>query len=274
MDELSMLAGNTPIWITRWGTDGSRVVMVHGSAQGSEVGGAKHFATQQRLAGLGWQVLVPDRPGHGRSPSPGRPDDAALDAVWVDELLGEGAHLVGHSFGGAVALAAAARRPGAVRSLTLIEPALQKLATDNADVRRFGLSVLLSRIFSMSMASRARKFAKLVRIPDEIRGGRSPEQLRRMGEGLSQLRLPDKATITTQLVRMRDGKVPMLVVTGGWSPAFEATANRVAEIGGAQRLVIASPHHFPQLVSDEFNVVLDGFMRGAEATRGNTSVAI
>jgi len=272
MDDLSMVA-NTPIWLTRWGADGSRVVLVHGGAQGSEVGGAKHFAAQERLAERGWQVLVPDRPGHGRSPSPGRPDDAELDLAWVAELLGDGAHLVGHSFGGAVALAAAARRPCALRSLTLIEPALQKLATDNADVRRFGLSVLLSRIFSLSMASRARKFAKLVRIPDEIRGGRSPDQLRRMGEGLSQLRLPDKATITRQLVHMRDGKVPMLVVTGGWSPAFEATADRVAEIGGARRVVIASPHHFPQLVSDEFNGVLDEFMRCAEATRGDASVA-
>ena len=62
MDELSTLAGNAPIWITRWGTDGSRVVMVHGSAQGSEVGGAKHFAMQQRLAERGWQVLVPTAP--------------------------------------------------------------------------------------------------------------------------------------------------------------------------------------------------------------------
>lgn len=270
MDDLSMV-GNTPIWLTRWGAEGERVVMVHGSAQGSEVGGAKHFAAQERLAARGWQVLVPDRPGHGRSPSPGRPDDAELDSAWVAELLGDGAHLVGHSFGGAVALAAAARRPGAVRSLTLIEPALQKLATDNADVRRFGISVLLSRIFALSMASRARKFAKLVRIPDEIRGGRSPEQLRRMGEGLSQLRLPDKAAITNQLVQMRDANVPMLVVTGGWSPAFEATADRVADIGGARRLVIASAHHFPQSVSDEFNVVLDEFMRRAEAARENTS---
>ena len=271
MNDLTMVA-NTPIWVTRWGADGSRVVMVHGSAQGSEVGGAMHFAAQERLAERGWQVLVPDRPGHGRSPSPGRPDDAELDALWVAELLGDGAHLVGHSFGGAVALATAARRPGAVRSLTLIEPALQKLATDNADVRRFGIRILLSRVFSSSMASRARKFAQLVRIPDEIRGGRSPEQLRRMGEGLSRLRLPDKATITRELVQVRDARVPMLVVTGGWSPAFEATADRVAAIGGARRLVIASPHHFPQSVSDEFNEVLDEFMRHAEATRAGAAV--
>ena len=271
MDELTMI-GDTPIWLTRWGTEGERVVMVHGSAQGSEVGGTRHFAAQERLAGRGWQVLVPDRPGHGRSPAPGRPDDAELDADWVAQWLGDGAHLVGHSFGGAVALAAAARRPGAVRSLTLIEPALQQLATDNLHVRRFGIRILLARIFSLSLASRARKFAKIVRIPDEIRGGRSPEQLRRMGQGLAQLRLPDKAAITQQLALMREKKMPMLVVSGGWSPAFEATADRVAEIGGAQRLVIASPHHFPQLVSDEFNVALDAFMRRADAARGHAFV--
>ncbi len=258
------MVGSDSIWITRWGTTGPRVVMVHGSAQGSEVGGDRHFLAQQRLADRGWQVVVPDRPGHGRSPSPGRPDDAQLDGGWVAELLEDGAHLVGHSFGGAVALAAAARRPEAVRSLTLIEPALQVLAMDNPNVRRFALRIVLSRVFSLSMASRARKFAKLVNIPDEIRGGRSPEQLRRMGEGLSRLRLPDKATVTRQLTQLHEARVPGLVVSGGWSPAIEATSDRVAELGRTERLMIPSPHHFPQLVSDEFNEKLVAFMNRAD----------
>ena len=118
------------MFVTRWGQQGPRVVLVHGSAQGSSVGGDRHFNAQERLAERGWQLLVPDRPGHGRSPDPGRPDDAEADGALVADLLGDGAHLVGHSFGGCVALAAAAKRPEAVRSLTIIEPAMAALAVN------------------------------------------------------------------------------------------------------------------------------------------------
>src|SRR5271165_4633819 len=112
------------IHVARWGHSGPRVVLVHGGAQGTPVGGESNFRAQQPLAQEGWQLIVPDRPGHGRSPDPGRPDDAEADGAWVAALLEDGAHLVGHSFGGCVALAAAARRPEAVRSLTLIEPGM------------------------------------------------------------------------------------------------------------------------------------------------------
>ncbi len=57
--------------------------------------------------------------------------DYAVDAEDVLDLLGEGAHLVGHSYGGVVALLTATRRPPAIRSLTLIEPAAHRLAADH-----------------------------------------------------------------------------------------------------------------------------------------------
>jgi pimeloyl-ACP methyl ester carboxylesterase len=47
------------------------VISVHGGAQGS------NFSAQRALADRGWQLVVPDRPGHGRSPDPGRPRIAA-----------------------------------------------------------------------------------------------------------------------------------------------------------------------------------------------------
>ena len=253
------------IYLTKWGNSNRRVVLVHGSAQGSEVGGDKHFAKQIDLAEHGWELVVPDRPGHGRTAAPGRPDDAALDGAWVAELLGDGAHLVGHSFGGAVALAAAARRPGAVRSLTLIEPALQKFALADPDVRKFGLKAMLTLALPMTAAMRARRFALLVRIPEEIRGGSSPAELRQMGRGLKALRLPSGGEIAAQLAVARTRDIPFMVVTGGWSRALDAIGRLAAKAGGGQHVVIASTHHFPQAVSDEFNDRLNNFMLEADA---------
>ena len=253
---------DSDIHITRWGTSGPVVVMVHGSAQGSQVGGDGHFSRQQDLAGMGWQVVVPDRSGHGRSPAPGRPDDAEADGEWVAEQLGEGTHLVGHSFGGCVALAAAAKQPGAVRSLTLIEPAMMPLTMDNLDVRAFAGKIMESAN-APTPADRIKAFTKVAGIPDEIRGGKSEDELNRMG--VKALKLPTSPTLREQRGAARNAGIPLLVVEGGWNPAFGAVADRVAEAGGGKHVVVKSENHFPQLASDDFNQQLDAFMRNADA---------
>jgi pimeloyl-ACP methyl ester carboxylesterase len=255
--------GEPALHVTRWGSSGPRLVLVHGGAQGSG-GGPPCFAAQQRLAARGYQILVPDRPGHGRSPDPGRPDDAAADGALVAELLEPGAHLVGHSFGGCVALDAASRRPEAVQSLTLIEPALQRVAMGDPRVRRFVLGMVWILLSSLSPAARFRRVTRHLGIPAEF-GARSPEQIARMGKAARRLVLPARATLERQLAGVRDRRLPLLVVTGGWNPAFEAIGDAVAERGGGRRLVIRSPHHFPQLVSDEFDDALERLVREAGA---------
>ena len=260
--DIRTVAG-TPIHLTEQGA-GPRVVLVHGSAQGSSVGGAKHFANQAGLATRGWTVVTPDRPGHGLSPAPDRGDDAGLDAVWAAELLGEGGHLVGHSFGGAVALAAAERRPEAVRTLTLIEPALQKAATDLWVVRWFIARMVGIVVTSLTPAMRITRICTLLGIPDSIRGGSSKEELDRIGRGFARVKLPSNDEIVAQLAVVKASKIPLTVVTGGWNAAFDAVAARVAELGGGRHVVIRSPHHFPQNVSEEFNELLDATMRAGE----------
>jgi pimeloyl-ACP methyl ester carboxylesterase len=73
-----------------------------------------------------------DLPGFGFSPPPADGDyslDARVAAVTsLIEKLGTGpVHLVGNSLGGAISTRIAARRPGLVRTLTLISPALPDL---------------------------------------------------------------------------------------------------------------------------------------------------
>jgi pimeloyl-ACP methyl ester carboxylesterase len=258
-----VLLSISAIHLTKWsrlGASDPAVVMVHGSAQGSEVGGDRHFAAQSRLALNGWQVVVPDRPGHGRSPAPGRPDDAEADGLWVADLLGEGAHLVGHSFGGCVALAAATLAPDAVLSLTLIEPAMQMLAGGEPRVQPFLKEMMAIFGTSSSTAELATNFARLVNIPPEIRGGASQMELEKMGEALRQLKLPNRDMLSNGLASVKQANIPLLLVTGGWNPAFEATAEMAANLGGGRHVVIESEHHFPQLISNEFNELLAEFM--------------
>ena len=256
-----------PIHIARWGTAGQPVILIHGGTQGTPRGGAESFSNQRALAERGWRLIVPDRPGHGRSADPGRPDDAEADAAWVADLLEDGAHLVGHSYGGCVVLAAAAKRPTLVRSLTLIEPAMHGLAASDPRVRRWLLRMGMAMAFSMSAASRAKRVMKLVGIPPEMTAPAGPEELARLGRSLRRGKLPSRATLERELGEIRRAAIPLLVVTGGWSPAFEASGDVVAGAGGGRRAVIESPHHFPHLVSDEFNRTLAAFMAEGDAKR-------
>jgi pimeloyl-ACP methyl ester carboxylesterase len=108
---------------------GDLVVCLHSSA-GTH---AQWQGLSQALSSR-WQVLAPDLHGHGRSPQ--WPETAAnslnVDGHAVTALMEaaspqldqRGVHLVGHSYGGAVALQIALRHPRRVRSLTLYEPVL------------------------------------------------------------------------------------------------------------------------------------------------------
>jgi pimeloyl-ACP methyl ester carboxylesterase len=92
--------------------------------------------------GDGFSVIAPDLSGYGKNV--GRPilpttlsDEVAMLADQIDRTEGP-IHLVGHSYGGAVAfkMATGERWAGRVRSLTLIEPVLPTLLRDNPADRR------------------------------------------------------------------------------------------------------------------------------------------
>jgi pimeloyl-ACP methyl ester carboxylesterase len=96
-----------------WGS-GPRVILVHGSVFNGPL-----TWNEQRPLGERWRLEVLNRRGYGKSPPPEVRSDFEEDARDIAALLGDDAHLVGHSFGAIGALYAAALRPNAVRSLTI-----------------------------------------------------------------------------------------------------------------------------------------------------------
>lgn len=103
--------------------EGPAILMIHGL--GSQLQ-TYTFAIVARLRGF--RLILVDRPGSGYSQA--GPSAALVDQADVlDALLGdlgiERAVVVGHSLGGAVALAMAITRPERVEALALIAPATQ-----------------------------------------------------------------------------------------------------------------------------------------------------
>ena len=106
------------------------VVFLHGSASSPRQWQPymERFALRYRAVApplIGYQLGSDWRPGNPeRTASVER--EAALLEPWL-YLAAEGAHLVGHAYGAAVALHAALRYPGRVRSVVAYEPVLFNL---------------------------------------------------------------------------------------------------------------------------------------------------
>lgn len=267
-----------PIHVTQWGDEGPVVLVVHGGVQGGLGGGPSSFSSQRALAGQGWQVRLVDRPGFGQSPTRG-PDDMVADAVWIADMLEGGCHLLGHSWGGAEAMLAAARRPDAVKSLILIEPALHALlASDNTlqgdlsfkqDAQRNATALLAAN----TPAEYAVAFASTLgsSLADPTALNESAVQLQadtqlaaRFGCALLQARMAPPPMLIQAANVIKRASIPVLTISGGWSPTFNAISALAARLTGGTHEVVTAPNHFPQSANPElFNTIVDRFMRAA-----------
>jgi pimeloyl-ACP methyl ester carboxylesterase len=270
-----------PIHMTTWGETGPKVLLIHGGVQGGLGGGPATFRDQKALSEWGWRLSVPDRPGFGQSPSRG-PDDMEADSEWVATHLGDSAHLIGHSFGGAVSLLAAARRPSAVRSLILIEPALvpltigSKAMKSDTVAREDFLRMIQSWVSTRTPAEYARSLVQNLGVAPRGSGGVAGEggaldeqRAADVGCAFLRARLASSGALRRAARAVADARVPVLVVTGGWSPTFELVGKVAAELTSGRHVIVASPDHFVQMASaDEFNQTAAEFMRAAEAVAG------
>ena len=245
--------------VERWGEDGQKVLLVHGSV----MGGAASWAEQRPLAER-WRLIVLDRRGYYPNPPAAR-EDFEVDADDVAELLGhggEGMHLVGSSYGGVVALLAAAKRPGAVRSLTVIEPPAMAVAMEDPDVFKFAADIQQywaegprePEAFLRGFLERVGSSAAL---PSPL-----PPPLDQNARLLMAERSPAEARIP--LGALRRASFPKLVVSGAHSPVFDRICDALQAGLWAERAVIPGAGHSVQRMGADFNVRLEKFLIDAE----------
>lgn len=237
--------------------DGPPVVFVHGSIVGPE----QTWRAQRDLA-VRWTLVLPHRPGFGASPELPRGDFEA-EAPLFAELLGDGAHLVGHSYGAVIALHAAALRPEAVWSLTVTEPGALRIAAGDPQV-------------DATIAHGEELYRRRVEIPprdwvDLFRSGvgsahatpeQMPDWLMRGAQHVMEERPPWESELP--LAALAAAAFPKLVISGRHSPVFELVCDVLAERIGADRATASGRGHSIPVVGERYNALLkDFFSRSA-----------
>jgi pimeloyl-ACP methyl ester carboxylesterase len=229
-----MMASGTGLHVETWGT-ATAVVPVHGSPATA----VEEWVAQRALAEEGFRLLVPDRRGYGRSPA--AVGDFRRDADDIATLMGDEAHLVGHSYGGLGALVAAAREVSATLSLTLLEPVTFVLGTHDPGGR--GLVDQVRRMWDADVPDDrwVVSFPKAIGsdpdafTPDFLASALPLVPVFRRGRPMWDPDLP--------FDELADASFPKLVVSGGHSAGFEAICDELAMRIGASRAVIEGAGH-------------------------------
>lgn len=232
------------------GAGDQAVALVHGLS-GSSYWWARNIAP---LAAA-HRVLLPDVIGFGRSrlgrrgALPPVPELAEVLSQWMALAAGEPAHLVGHSMGGQLAVHIAARFPGCVERLVLVDAAgiprrltpsyVARFAYEMVPPRRWGdpafMPVIAADALTAGPATLVRALRGLLR--DDVRP-----------------LLPQISTPTLLLWGRDDGIVPLL---------HAEEMRRV--IPGARLLVLAGAAHNPMVDrAEDFNDAVLRFLRGEE----------
>jgi pimeloyl-ACP methyl ester carboxylesterase len=230
-----------------------RVVLVHGSVGN----GPATWSAVQPLAER-FELVIPNRGGYPPNP-PLERIDFDVQADELAPLLRDGAHLVGHSYGGVIALLMASRHRGLVRSLTVSEPPAFGVARGDPEVDR-----LVADLDSL--------FAGGPRDPEGFLGGflaavgsntslpsPLPPELEQGARALMAERPPWEAEIP--LDELAAAPFPKLVASGAHHPAFDAVCDVLEERLGAQRAVLpGAGHSIPRApgYTERLSVFLDG----------------
>ena len=243
-----------PLAVDTYGS-GPEVVLIHG-----QPGSAADWGRVTPLLSSNHRVIVPDRPGYGRTAgeATGFAGNAEAIVRALDSLGAAKAMMVGHSWGGGVAIAAAALHPDRVSGLVLV--ASVRPGETLGWVDRMLASPVLGDVLaaltigSTGMVLRNKKVRELV---ERRFDGRAREVVRAL-EGVTGART--RAPVWRSFVSeqrhlfdeldwlapaLRTISVPTVVLSGGADHIVPATVGErlAASIKNAEHRVVPGAHH-------------------------------
>jgi pimeloyl-ACP methyl ester carboxylesterase len=224
-----------PTPLTRPRVPAKTVVFVHGAGRA----GDKAWPAQRHL-GSEFRLEFIERVGY-RAKEDSLPTDFSGDVARVLAALGDGGHIVAHSYGAIAAIMAAQERPDAVTSLVLFEPASMSLARGGPLVEAHvaALSPVLEQAAESTDLEFEAAFMMALRAPATTE--RVTKEARLRARRLRLQTAPWHAPLNWAGLSLP----PTLVVTGGWSALYDEVA-QVFAAHGAQRATLAGAGHRPQ----------------------------
>jgi pimeloyl-ACP methyl ester carboxylesterase/predicted amino acid-binding ACT domain protein len=245
--------------------DGPPVVFLHGWALGARA----YQRAVRRLTRRGCRVFAPVLPGFAGT------RDLPRDAMsmsgygdWVDQFMGsvgieEPALVIGHSFGGGVAIKLAHEHPERVGYLVLLNSVGGVIDRPIWEwAWRFAVELFPTRQgIEIARAMRDDLVANLLR---------NPLGLVRVGE------LARSADLRAELAQLRSRRLPVLALTSqsdGVIPhgAFEALCSAVGAegrvLGGRHSWLLAEPDSFDAVLANVVDVRVDQHQAGRAPTR-------
>jgi pimeloyl-ACP methyl ester carboxylesterase len=225
------------------------------------LGSGRQWSRLADELGSNYRLIAPDISGYGDNPGPfllplTLAEEVASLRERIDQIEGP-FHLVGHSYGGAIAFKIATQQSFAsrVRSLTLIEPVLPTLlAESGADGRLHDLFAQFARGISLDLWN-GNAMEAIDKFLTFWNGSAPPEKLStearlRMIEHTGKLAFDFSAALAEQNVTAAAAGigVPTLLFSGGLSPYLtQRIAGRLASVmvGVDARHLPAAGHMMP-----------------------------
>ncbi len=241
-----------------WG-EGEPVILLHGSGAPAPVS-VSTWARQYPLAKR-YRLIMPTRRGYGDRPIVMQ-SDIEGDVSDLLSLMDGGAHLVGFSYGGIVAMTAAARRPDLVVSLTVIEPPALGIARGHpaADQAIEALSRFEPPPPGMTPEEFWRNFRAMMGMPIPEQVVLSPAERKAVEAHMAEV---PPFTLSLPLDELAATTFPKLVVSGDWSAAMDAVVEVIAARLAVERFVLKGWYHNVHRGGELFNQRLDAFLQAA-----------